>query len=270
MLRHGQSEWNKENRFTGWHDSPLSKMGREEAKSAGRLLAEKELIPKKIYTSYLSRAIQTTEEVLAELQQSSKTPPPAIPVIKAWQLNERHYGDLTGLDKKQAVKDFGEEQVFAWRRQYNVRPPEITEQNPYFEGIAQQHSDLVPKHLPKTECLADVLHRLLPFWKSDIAPTLAENETLLVSAHGNSLRALVKFLDEISDEEISQLNIPTGIPLIYEMGYEMDYETAHDKDNALQPTERLPLQELEKRFLGDPEAIKAAARKVAEQTSLKN
>ncbi len=243
LLRHGQSEWNRQNLFTGWYDSPLSEKGLDEAAQAGKLLASSQLIPACIHTSMLIRAIQTTELVLAEIKDSS------IPVHQSWRLNERHYGNLTGLNKQQAVLDYGQEQVFEWRRKYNIRPPEMSDDNPYAADIASRYSNIMDP--PKTECLADVLERLLPYWQENIIPDLKEYGRVLISAHGNSLRALIKHLDNISEDDISSLNIPTGIPLKY------------DLNEKFQPAESLPVA---KRYLGDAQAAADAAAEVAEQT----
>ncbi len=253
LLRHGQSEWNRQNLFTGWYDSPLSEKGRAEATQAGKLLVSSQLIPACIHTSMLMRAVQTTELVLAEINGAGIPMRLSIPVRQSWRLNERHYGNLTGLNKQQAVLDYGQEQVFEWRRKYNVRPPEMSDDNPYAADIGSVYSDGYSGIVepPKTECLADVLERLLPYWQENIIPDLKEYGRVLISAHGNSLRALIKHLDNISEDEISSLNIPTGIPLKY------------DLNEKFQPAESLPV---EKRYLGDAQAAMAAAAKVAEQT----
>ena len=250
LMRHGQSEWNLENRFTGWHDSPLTEQGKTEATIGAKLLLESQLIPSVVHTSVLSRAIQTTEIVLTEIADSK------IPVKKSWRLNERHYGDLTGKNKNQAVQEFGKEQVFSWRRKYSIRPPEITDENEFaagiISGLASSNLDISP---PKTECLKDVLERILPYFEESIKPDLSRFPVVLISAHGNSLRALIKHLDNISEEEISTLNIPTAIPLVYKL------------DSDFTPIDNLDVSE---RYLGDVEAAKLEAEKIASQTDLTN
>ena len=249
LLRHGQSEWNQKNLFTGWHDCGLTETGAEEAVQAGQLLASANLVPKIIHTSVLKRAVQTMDLAVEKLENSKN-----IPIKKSWRLNERHYGDLTGKDKRKAVKEFGEEQVHLWRRSYDIRPPDITPENPYAEGIQKdsRYADLGPNELPLGECLKDVTNRFLPYWEQTIGPDLIKHKTLLMVAHGNSLRALVKNLDQISDYDISELNIPTGIPLIYEL------------NEKLKPIENKPIIS---RYIGDPEAVAQAAAQVKQQTA---
>ena len=211
LLRHGQSEWNAANRFTGWYDCDLSVVGEEEARLAGRQLAEAALIPDTAHTSVQTRAIRTTELVLETLGR------PDVPVRRDWRLNERHYGNLTGLDKAKVRKYYGEHQFRAWRRGYTTPPPPIDAANPHNPNGDPRYAELPQGAIPLTECLADVLARLLPYWQEAIVPDLAAGRVVLVSAHGNSLRALCKHLDRIDDDEISELNIPTGIPLIYKL-----------------------------------------------------
>jgi 2,3-bisphosphoglycerate-dependent phosphoglycerate mutase len=239
LLRHGESTWNLENRFTGWTDVPLSDRGREEALAAGRLLREEGFAPDVVHTSLLRRAIQTVDIALDAMDRHW------IPVKRSWRLNERHYGALQGLDKKETADRFGTEQVHTWRRSYNVPPPPLDagdERHPRFDA---RYAALPPELLPATECLEDVVRRMLPYWYDVIVPDLRAGRCVLVGAHGNSIRALVKHLDGISDEEIPELNIPTGIPLVYEL------------DEAM--------RRVSSRYLGDAEAAAAAAAAVARQ-----
>jgi 2,3-bisphosphoglycerate-dependent phosphoglycerate mutase len=210
LLRHGESQWNKENRFTGWTDVDLSEKGREEAKEAGRLLKEKGIAFNVAYTSLLKRAIHTLWIVLDEIDQ------PWLTVNKTWQLNERHYGALQGLNKAETAKEYGEDQVKVWRRSYDVPPPPITKEDERYAGNDPRYVALSDDELPLTECLKDTVARVMPYWEEKIKPALESGRTVLVVAHGNSLRALVKHLDRISDEDIVELNIPTGVPLVYE------------------------------------------------------
>jgi 2,3-bisphosphoglycerate-dependent phosphoglycerate mutase len=239
LLRHGQSEWNRANRFTGWVDVGLTEQGVAEAGEAGRLLAEEGLAPDVVHTSLQQRAIRTAELALAVLDRQW------IPVRRSWRLNERHYGALQGLDKRQTTAEHGADQVKVWRRAYAIAPPPMAP-----EAFAEQAADPRYAHLPvdvlpATECLADVVVRMLPYWYDAIVPDLAAGHAVLVAAHGNSLRALVKHLDGISDDDITERNIPTGIPLVYEV------------DDQLTPTGS--------RYLGDPAAAAAAAEAVARQ-----
>jgi 2,3-bisphosphoglycerate-dependent phosphoglycerate mutase len=243
LLRHGQSEWNLENRFTGWTDVGLTEQGRAEALGAGRLLKEEGYMFDVAYTSYLRRAIQTLWIVLEEMQLEW------IPVINAWELNERHYGALQGLNKAETAKKFGDAQVKLWRRSYDVPPPALDlddERHPRFDP---RYAALQPEQLPATESLKITLERVLPYWHSDVAPAIKSGKRLLVSAHGNSLRAMVKYLDGISDAEIPELNIPTGIPLVYELDDELNV--------------------LKHYYLGDAEAVAKAAAAVANQAKVK-
>lgn len=243
LVRHGQSTWNLENRFTGWTDVDLSEQGVKEAHEGGRLLREGGYTFDFAFTSVLKRAIRTLWIVLDEMDQMY------IPVENAWQLNERHYGSLQGLNKAEMAEKFGAEQVLVWRRSYNVPPPalEMTdERHPRFDP---RYAKVDPKVLPACESLELTLARVLPYWESTIVPRLKKGEKLLIAAHGNSLRALVKHLDNIPDDEIVGLNIPTGIPLVYELD-----------DN---------LKALNRYYLGDPEAAKKAAEAVAKQAEKK-
>jgi 2,3-bisphosphoglycerate-dependent phosphoglycerate mutase len=211
LLRHGESEWNSKGLFTGWVDVGLSATGAEEAVSAGRLLRETGTRPDVLHTSVLTRAIQTANIALqaADLLW--------LPVQRSWRLNERHYGALQGKDKAQTRNEFGEEQFMLWRRSYDVPPPPIADGDPLSQAHDPRYALLPPELRPRSECLKDVLGRMMPYWYDAIVPDLAAGRTVLVTAHGNSLRALVKHLDGISDDEISALNIPTGIPLVYEL-----------------------------------------------------
>jgi len=239
LLRHGESIWNKENRFTGWVDVPLSPQGEEEAHQAGRLMKAEGLVFDIAYTSLLERAIKTMWVALEELGQAN------IPVFRSWRLNERHYGALQGLNKQEMAAKHGEAQVKIWRRSYDVRPPALSPDDPSWPGNDPRYRDLTNAELPAAESLKDVVARFIPLWKGTIAPTVLRGERVLIVAHGNSLRALVKHLDRISDADIVELNIPTGVPLVYEL------------DSELNPRG--------KRYLGDPEAIRKAAEAVARQ-----
>jgi len=239
LLRHGESEWNAKNLFTGWVDVDLSDKGRAEAVRGGEQLVAEGLLPDVVHTSVLRRAITTANLALDAADRHW------IPVRRHWRLNERHYGDLQGKDKKQTMEQFGEEQFMLWRRSYDVPPPPISADNQYSQAGDPRYASL-GSDLPETECLKDVVARMLPYWESDIQPDLRDDNVVLVAAHGNSLRALVKHLDEISDDDIAGLNIPTGMPLVYEL------------DDAFQPVTRGG------RYL-DPEAAAAAAAAVANQ-----
>ena len=210
LLRHGQSEWNEKNLFTGWVDVPLTELGWQEARNSGELLAAAGLLPDVLFTSVLKRAIHTANEALKTADRDW------IPVQRSWRLNERHYGALQGKSKPETLAEFGEEQFMNWRRSYDVPPPPIDDGSEWSQAGDPRYASLGPD-MPRSECLKDVLGRMLPYWNSDITPALGEGKTVLVTAHGNSLRALVKHLDGISDEAITELNIPTGIPLIYEL-----------------------------------------------------
>ncbi len=239
LLRHGESKWNKENRFTGWTDIKLSEKGVGEAVEAGRVLKKEGYIFDVAYTSVLNRAIKTLWLVLEEMDLMW------IPVYRCWRLNERHYGALQGFNKAETAKQQGADQVKLWRRSYDVRPPALTPDDPGYPGNDPRYADLKEEELPLTECLKDTVERFLPYWHETIAPAVRDGKRVLIAAHGNSLRALVKYLDKISDEDIVGLNIPTGIPLVYEL-----------EDNLT------PIRSF---YLGDPEAVKQATQSVADQ-----
>ena len=211
LVRHGESQWNRENRFTGWRDVPLSEKGVGEAREAGKRLREGGFTFDVAYTSVLTRAIATLALVLEELDSRW------IPETRDWHLNERHYGALTGLDKAETAALHGEAQVLVWRRSYDVPPPAYAENAPANPSIDRRYAKLTPRELPRTESLADTVARVVPYWENVIAPRVKAGERVIVAAHGNSLRALVKHLDQISDDKIVSLNIPTGIPLVYEL-----------------------------------------------------
>jgi 2,3-bisphosphoglycerate-dependent phosphoglycerate mutase len=243
LLRHGESAWNRENRFTGWVDVPLSPKGIEEAISAGRVLKEEDYVFDLAFTSVLKRAIKTLWLVLEEMDLMW------IPEVRSWRLNERHYGALQGLDKAETAEKYGFEQVHVWRRSYDIRPPSLTQEDPRYPGNEAKYAELRREELPLTECLKDTVERFLPYWHETIAPAVKAGKRVLISAHGNSLRALVKYLDHIADREIAELNIPTGIPLVYEL------------DDDLKP--------IRHHYLGDPEAVLRATQVVAEQLKKK-
>lgn len=245
LLRHGRSTWNDRNLFTGWHDCALNDVGRAEARRAAGLLSAAGLLPTAVHTSVLRRATETTEIVLDALGLGS------LEVHRSWRLNERHYGDLTGLDKAATRAAHGDKQLQRWRRGYDTPPPPIRPGNEFNPNRSPLYADLAPELIPLTESLADVLVRLLPYWHDAIVGDLLRGHTVLVSAHGNSLRALAKHLDRISDEAIGDLNIPTGMPLHYVLGPDMlPVEPRHPLERAL-----------------DPEAAAAAAAEVAAQAS---
>ena len=239
LLRHGESTWNKENRFTGWTDVDLTDKGREEAKNAGQLLRAEGYAFDLLFTSVLTRAIRTANIALDELDELW------LPVERSWRLNERHYGALQGLNKAETAAKHGEDQVKIWRRAYAIAPPPLTADDPRHPSRDPRYKDLRPSDLPLTESLKDTVARFLPYWHDAIAPQIKDGKRVLIVAHGNSLRALVKFLDNISDEEIVELNVPTGIPLVYEL------------DSSLKP--------LRHYYLGDQEAARKAAEAVARQ-----
>ena len=240
LLRHGESTWNRENRFTGWTDVDLSEAGLSEAHAAGRLLKQEGYAFDLAHTSVLKRAVRTLWIVLDEMDLLW------IPVYRSWRLNERHYGALQGLDKAETAARHGAEQVHAWRRSYDVRPPALEESDPRWPGREARYAGLAKEELPLSECLKDTVERFLPYWREAIVPQFEEGRRVLVAAHGNSLRALVKHLDGVSDGDIPGLNIPTGIPLVYEL-----------EEGSLRP--------LRHYYLGDPAAAERAARKVADQ-----
>lgn len=246
LLRHGRSEWNEANLFTGWYDCDLVDAGRNEAVAAGPLLADAGLEPTVVHTSVQKRAIRTANLALDTIDRLW------LPVRRSWRLNERHYGDLTGKNKAETTEQYGEEQVKVWRRSYDVPPPPIADDNPWNPNADPQYRALPADVVPLAECLADVVDRLLPYWFDALLPDLQIGHTVLVVAHGNSLRALVKHLSSIPDDEITELNIPTGIPLHYELG------------SDARPTDDRPVDQ---RYLGDPDAAKAAAAAVAAQGS---
>ena len=210
LLRHGESVWNKENRFTGWTDVDLSEKGVKEAENAGKLLKDKGYIFDVSFTSILKRANRTLETVLKEMNLN-------IPVYYSYRLNERHYGALQGLNKDEMRKKFGDEQVHIWRRSYDVRPPELSKDDERYPGNDPKYKDLTPEELPLTECLKDTLERVLPYYNNEIKKHLENKENVLVVAHGNSLRSIIKYLENISDEDIMNVEIPTGIPYVYEL-----------------------------------------------------
>ena len=213
LLRHGESVWNERNLFTGWVDVPLSKKGENEAKRAGELFQNHGLLPEILHTSLLKRAINTAEIALNECERHW------IPVRRSWRLNERHYGALQGKNKSETLALYGEEQFLLWRRSFDVPPPEIAVDDEFSQSKDLRYADL-GESIPKTECLKDVINRMMPYWESSIIPDLRSGKVVLVTAHGNSLRALIKYLDSISDEDIANLNVPTGIPLLYELNDE--------------------------------------------------
>ena len=219
LLRHGESEWNAKNLFTGWVDVDLNDKGKAEAERGGRLMAEAGLLPDIVHTSLLKRAIKTAQIALEASDRMW------LPVVRNWRLNERHYGALQGKNKKETLEAYGEEQFMLWRRSYDTPPPPIDPDDEFSQAHDPRYADL-GAYLPRTECLKDVVARMLPYWHSDIVPDLRADKTVLVAAHGNSLRALVKHLDGISDEAIAQLNIPTGIPLLYELDEDLAPITA--------------------------------------------
>jgi 2,3-bisphosphoglycerate-dependent phosphoglycerate mutase len=215
LLRHGESTWNLENLFTGWTDVPLSERGIKEAREAGRLMKDAGLNPSVLHESLLLRAIQTSQLALAEMDLSW------IPVRRTWRLNERHYGALQGLNKQQTAEKYGEDKVKVWRRSYDVRPPALERSDARHPSHDARYAALPPEILPSTECLKDVVERMLPYWYDAIVPDLLLHPCILVSAHGNSLRALVKHLDGLSEQEVVELNIPTGVPRVYELGADL-------------------------------------------------
>jgi 2,3-bisphosphoglycerate-dependent phosphoglycerate mutase len=244
LLRHGQSEWNRSNQFTGWYDCDLTEQGRAEAGTAAELIKEAAVLPDMCHTSLQKRAIRTAQLVLDGLDRLW------LPTRRSWRLNERHYGDLTGLDKAETKERFGAEQLLAWRRSYDTPPPPIREDNAFNPNAHPAWAHLPPDLVPLAECLKDVVVRMLPYWFDAIVPDLVAGHTVMVAAHGNSLRALVKHLDGISDGDIVDLDIPTGKPIVYELGEDM------------RPREH---RQLVDRYLGDPEAVKAAAEAVKRQ-----
>ena len=243
LLRHGESTWNKENRFTGWTDVDLSEKGLVEAKKAGEVLKKEGFTFDIAFTSVLKRAIRTLWITLDELDLMW------IPVIRNWRLNERHYGALQGLNKAETAKKYSEDQVQIWRRSYDTQPPILEKDDERYPGNDPRYANLAEDELPLTECLKDTVIRFMPYWEETIAPTIQEGKKVLIAAHGNSLRALVKYLDNVSEEKIVGLNIPTGIPLVYEL------------DDDLKPIKHY--------YLGDPDEIAKAAAAVANQAKAK-
>ncbi len=243
LIRHGESIWNKENRFTGWTDVDLSEKGMEEARKAGMVLKKEGFIFDLAFTSVLKRAIRTLWITFDQMDLMW------IPVNNSWRLNERHYGALQGLNKSEMAAKFGEDQVLVWRRSYDIRPPALERADERYPGHDRRYKDLDPKDVPATECLKDTVARFLPYWHDTIAPAIKSGKKVIIAAHGNSLRALVKYLDNISDEAIVKLNIPTGLPLVYEL------------DDNLKPIKNY--------YLGDPEEVKKAMESVANQGKAK-
>ncbi|MDR1978758.1 MAG: 2,3-diphosphoglycerate-dependent phosphoglycerate mutase [Synergistaceae bacterium] len=243
LIRHGESEWNKENRFTGWTDVPLSEKGTAEAREAGKLLKREGFVFDLAFTSVLKRAVKTLWLTLEEMDLMW------IPITHSWRLNERHYGALQGLNKAETAAKYGDEQVKIWRRSYDVRPPLLEKSDPRHPGKDPRYASLSSGELPDGECLADTVARAIPYWESVIVPEIRAGKKVVIAAHGNSLRALVKYLDAISEKDILELNIPTGVPLLYELGADMK-PAGH-------------------RYLGDQEAIAKAQAAVANQGKAK-
>ena len=243
LIRHGESTWNKENRFTGWTDVDLSEKGVQEAITAGQQLKKDGFDFDLAYTSVLKRAIKTLNNVLDQMDLLW------IPVKKSWTLNERHYGILQGLNKSEMAKQYGEEKVKMWRRSYDIPPEPLAESDPRYAGNDKRYKDLDKKDIPLTECLKDTVARVLPFWNSEIVPNIKAGKKIIIAAHGNSLRALIKYLDNISDGDIVNLNLPTAMPLVYEL------------DENLKPVKSY--------YVGDPEAVKKAMDAVANQGKAK-
>ena len=243
LLRHGESVWNKENRFTGWTDVDLTEKGVEEAKKAGELMRDAGFVFDLAHTSVLKRAIKTLWLALEQLDLMW------IPVLHSWRLNERHYGALQGLNKAETAAKFGEQQVLAWRRSYDVPPPALTPDDARCPGGDPRYRGLASSQVPLTECLKDTVARVLPYWNQAIAPDIRAGKRVLIAAHGNSLRALVKYLDKVSDQDIVGLNIPTGVPLVYEL------------DDVLKPVRHY--------YLGDPAEVEKAMQAVASQGKAK-
>jgi 2,3-bisphosphoglycerate-dependent phosphoglycerate mutase len=243
LVRHGESTWNKENRFTGWTDVDLSEKGKQEALKAGQTLKKEGYTFDIAYTSVLKRAIRTLWIILDEMDLMW------IPVYRSWRLNERHYGALQGLNKAEMAAKYGEEQVFIWRRSYDIQPPALLKNDARYPGNDPRYRDLAPQDIPLTESLKDTVARFMPYWHNTLTPAIKSGQKIVISAHGNSLRALVKYLDDIPDTEITGLNIPTGIPLVYEL------------DNNLKPVTHY--------YLGSAEEIRQAEEAVARQGKAK-
>jgi len=242
MVRHGESTWNKENRFTGWVDVPLSEKGEEEARSAGKLLKKEGFSFDIAFTSVLKRAVDTLNIMMREMGIS-------LPVEKSWRLNERHYGALQGLNKGEMAAKYGEHQVYLWRRSYDISPPALDRSSPMHPGKDPLYRGLKQSEIPLTESLKDTVARVLPYWRDEMAPRLKQGKRAIVSAHGNSIRALIKIIDNVSDDEITRINIPTGIPLVYEF------------DSGMNP--------LRHYYLGNPEEVRKAIEKVESQGKAK-
>ena len=243
LLRHGQSTWNKENRFTGWTDVPLTEQGVEEARKSGRILKGKGFTFDVVFTSVLKRAIDTTRLVLEEMNSKK------IPIFESWSLNERHYGALQGLNKSEMAAKYGEKQVLKWRRSYDIRPPALEKTDKRWAGNDAKYKSLKKEEIPLTESLKDTVARVIPYWNESIVPELRKGKKVLISASGNSLRALIKYINGVPDDEIVNFNIPTGIPLVYEL------------DDYLKPIRHY--------FLGDPDEIKRAIKAVEAQGRIK-
>lgn len=243
LLRHGESLWNKENRFTGWTDVDLTDKGEEEARTAGVLMKAEGFEFDVAFTSVLTRAVRTLWIALQTMDMVW------IPIINSWRLNERHYGALQGLNKAETAEKYGDEQVLIWRRSYDTQPPKLTTDDERYPGFDRRYANLTGEELPLTECLKDTVARFLPYWHNEIVPVVKSGKRVLIVAHGNSLRALVKYLDNVSDDEIVGLNIPTGVPLVYEL------------DKSLKP--------IKSYYLGDPEEAKRKAEAVANQAKKK-
>ena len=240
LIRHGESTWNLENRFTGWTDVDLTPTGEAQARQAGRLLKAEGYEFDMAFTSVLRRAIRTLWLTLDEMERHW------LPVTNSWRLNERHYGALQGLNKAETAKKYGDDQVLAWRRSYDVPPPALALNDPRYEGSDLRYANMAPEHPPLTECLKDTVTRVVPYWNDTMAPAILSGKRIVVAAHGNSIRALIKYLDEVSDVDIVGLNIPNGIPLVYEL------------DANLKPIRHY--------YLGDAEAAAQAAAVVASQS----
>ncbi|OUU56594.1 MAG: phosphoglyceromutase [Verrucomicrobia bacterium TMED60] len=243
LLRHGESQWNLENRFTGWHDVNLTEQGEREGREAGRLLKAEGFKFDVAYTSVLTRAIRTLWLALTEMDQVW------IPVHREWRLNERHYGSLQGLNKAETAEKHGDDQVLVWRRSYDIPPPPMTKDDPGYAGKDRRYANLDEANIPLTECLKDTVARFLPLWEETIAPQIKSGKQVLIAAHGNSLRALIKYLDGVTEGEIIGMNVPTGMPLVY------------DLDENLKPTNR--------QYLGDAEKVAKAMEAVANQGKAK-
>lgn len=243
LLRHGESQWNLENRFTGWHDVNLTEQGEREGREAGRLLKAEGFEFDMAYCSVLTRAIRTLWLALTEMDQVW------IPVHREWRLNERHYGSLQGLNKAETAKKYGDDQVLVWRRSYDIPPPPMTQDDDGYAGKDRRYAHLSEEDLPLSECLKDTVDRFLPLWENTIAPQIKAGKQVMIAAHGNSLRALIKYLDGVTDEDILGMNVPTGMPLVYEL------------DENLKPISR--------QYLGDPEKVAKAMDAVANQGKAK-